>query len=90
MKRKPIFTTVLNSEGDILKARKIDSTDGDVFLLKHYLGFSYGSKELVLSREEFTDFLEGKMVLIDIEGKMMNYPEYPSGMKNNEVLKILE
>lgn len=88
--RKSNFTTVLNSEGDILKVRKIDSTDGEVFLLEHYLGFASGSKELLLSKEEFIDFIEGKMVLIDVKGEMMNYPKYSEGMKNPEIFKILE
>jgi hypothetical protein len=66
---------LLNSEGDILTAYKVDD--------KFYMVDEYKKTIGVLSEEELKKFIMGITTLTSTESEVMVYPSYSQGMRPN-------
>ena len=75
---------LLNSEGDILTAYKVDD--------KFYMVDEYKKTIGVLSEEELKKFIMGITTLTSTKNEVMVYPSYSQGMKPNldVVYKFIE
>lgn len=75
---------LLNSEGDILTAYKVDD--------KFYMVDEYKKTIGVLSEEELKKFIMGITTLTSTKDEVMVYPSYSQGMKPNleVVYKFIE
>ena len=63
---------LLNSEGDILTAYKVDD--------KFYMVDEYKKTIGVLCETEIVDFINGYSKLTNSEGEVFDYPTYSEGM----------